>query len=169
VIELVGVLAILAILLASIVGSFLGWGRLGAVDGAVNILVAGLSHAREQAINQRETVGVICGNIAAPGHAAHGFFVPVIVSNTSATAVAPEADLAPTNYLPGDVQFEHLFADRQPVVFFTAEGRAWLPDGVVPDADGLSFTLFSPRGGQALRRYVKIDPLTGIASVVPNG
>lgn len=166
VIELVGVLTILAILLSMIVGSFLGWGRLGAIDGGVNIFVTGLSHARELAINQRETVAMICGNAASRGHAARGFFVPAIVTNTSATFVDADADLSPTNFLPKNVMFKEYFNDRQPVVFFTPDGRVWLPNDVIPEIEGLRFTLFIAQGDRVIERYVKIDPLTGIASVV---
>jgi len=168
----VGVIAILAILLASIVGAYLRWGQAGGVDGAVGILASGLSHARELAITRRDTTGLVCGNSAVPGHAARGYFVLVLVTNQGGVAAQAGFDLAPTNYLPGDVQFNfHDFVfpeERSPVVLFTPEGRAWLPDLSPLDPNALIFELVSPHGGRPLSRYVRIDPLTGIASVLQN-
>lgn len=166
-IELVGVLTILVILLASIVGAYLGWGQAGAIDGATDMLTSGLAHARELAITRRDSTGIICGNATMPGHAARGYFV--LVRNSVTNTVDPQVveDLAPTNYLPGDVQFRFPFADNgQPVIRFTMEGRAYAPPDSPLDPNILRFELFSPRGEHPLSRYVIIDPLTGIASVV---
>jgi prepilin-type N-terminal cleavage/methylation domain-containing protein len=154
VIELVGVLAILAILLASIVGAYLGWGQAGAVDGAANMVVSSLARARELAITRRDTTGMVCGNTAIPGHAARGFFV--LFTNSVDQAISP------TNYLPGDVQFV-LDEGGQQSILFTTEGRALTRDA---EGDAAFVGLVSPRGGRPLQRYIYVDPLTGIASVM---
>jgi Tfp pilus assembly protein FimT len=166
-IELVGVLAILTILLASIVGAYRGWGQAAAVDGAANMLAAGLSRARELAITRRDPSGIICGNTATPGHAARGFFVLVRIAVTNTVDPQVFEDLAPTNYLPGNIQFNFPDANNgQPVILFTMEGRAYAPADSPMDPDALRFELLSPRGEHPLSRYVTIDPLTGIARVM---
>jgi Tfp pilus assembly protein FimT len=166
VIELVGVITILAILLASIVGSYLGWGRAGALDGASGALLSGLAQAREIAITQRETVGVICGNTAPPGRAARGYFVLAVVTNAQDTAVPYEYDLAPTNYLPGNVLIGETFPQsRKPVILFTPEGVARLPAEAM--TEGIPyFKLTLPRGDRPLYRHISVDPLTGIATLL---
>jgi hypothetical protein len=129
------------------------------------MVASGLTRARELAIARRDITGIVCDNAARPGHAPRGFFVLIRIAVTNTVDPLIE-DLAPTNYLPGDIQFNFPVANNgQPVILFTMEGRAYVPADSPMDPSALRLELFSPRGEHPLSRYVIIDPLTGIARV----
>ena len=153
-IELVSVLAIVAVLLTMVLGAYAGWGRATSIDGAAGILAAGLGHARELAITQRVDTRVAWRNVARPGRPPHGVFdISSLGENTNEVPVV----CTPSNALPADVRFR---GDVEAAIEFRPDGTCAGSDLFGTDGCAV-LVLDNVSGRHVLTRVVEVNRFSG--------
>ena len=185
--ELLGVLTLVGVVLAVLLGSYGSWGTIHAVDGATRILEAGLQQARTLARTQRAFVVFEYGTLSTNDTRAVSGFQLYLCTNDNATVAAILQQLqnntpitnserddmgvspaAPYQRLSGHIGLKNQSENGAPVdesaLFFRPDGSVWSwDDKHSHDLYVYSRELFNK---VPLARLLRIDLATGLVTVI---